>query len=84
MNSKKITLELDQDIIFVSSFIPYDFTKNMGQLGLEIKFTNGDTQMLTTASTNPNHFGTYEFDSDEEYFQYISYLKAQGIPKGIV
>ena len=84
MNSRKVKLELEQHIIFIDCFIPYDFTKLGGQLALEIKYTNGDTQMFTTASTLPNHSSTYEFDNDEEYFKYISYLKEQGVPQGKV
>ena len=68
MSSRKVQLELDQDIAFIYSFIPFDFRKNSGQMAIELTFTNGDTQMLTTASTNPNYFGTHEFDSDESYF----------------
>ncbi len=79
--NRKIPFKLDQDITFVYSFIPFDFRKNMGQLAIELTYTNGDTQMLTTESTNPNHRGTYEFDSDEDYFEFIKQLKLCGIPQ---
>ncbi len=73
--TKKVDLKLDQDTIFIDSIIPMDFTKNFGQLALEIKYTNGDTQMLTTKSENPNVYGTHEFETKEEYMGFIEKLK---------
>lgn len=59
----KVPLVLDQDKMFIKSTTPFDFNRNMGQYALEITYTNGDTQMLTTPSLNPNCHGTHEFES---------------------
>ncbi|CAL2106688.1 hypothetical protein T190115A13A_270045 [Tenacibaculum sp. 190524A02b] len=45
---------LDQNPTFIKSFTLYDFRRNMGQLAIEIEYTSGDTQMLTTPSTKDN------------------------------
>ncbi len=54
--------KLDQQPMFIEKMIPMDFTRNMGCYALEVHYTNGDTQMLTTKSTNPNVYQSFEFD----------------------
>lgn len=53
--------QLDQDKMLIKKVTPYDFTKYMGQYALEIEYTNGDTQMLTTPALNPSCHGKADF-----------------------
>jgi hypothetical protein len=80
MPSRKVELKLSQNRIFIASYTPYDYRKYMGQYALKITYTNGDIDMFTTETTMPNHYTTHEFDSDEQYFEFIAGLKADGIP----
>jgi hypothetical protein len=73
--------KLSKNIIFVKCFEPYDFSRNMGQLAVEITYTDGDTDILTTKSTKDNVFSSFEFDSDKEYFEFIKFLQENKIPK---
>lgn len=61
---------LEQDKAFIKKTTPLDFTKNMGQYALEVEYTNGDTQMFTTKSSNPNQFGTHEFETKEDMLNF--------------
>lgn len=70
MNNPK----LDQNKVFIVSVMPYLF-KNMGQCALEIIYTNGDTQMLTTKSTNPNHFENYDFETEQDMLNFYETIK---------
>lgn len=77
---KKIT----KNIIFAKSFTPFDFTKNMGQLAIKITYTDGDTDMLTTPPDEARKNFTNDkgdFANIEEYFQFIDWLKQEGISK---
>ena len=67
---------LNQNPIFIEGYKPYDFTKNRGQYGLEITFTNGDTQMLTTPSTkdNVNDIGDI---SEDQFWSLTKILEKQ-------
>lgn len=72
---------LDQKLLFIASYTPFDFSKYMGQLAVEIKYTNGETQMLTTRSTNPNVFDTPEFETTEDYYEFIEFLNKNNIKR---
>lgn len=72
---KKTEPILEQSKMFIGKITPFDFTRNMGQYAVEITYTNGDTQMFTTNSTNPNVFSSYEFDDLEEMTNFIDNLK---------
>lgn len=73
--------KLNKRLVFVKSYEPYDFTKNMGQYGVEIIYTDGSTQMLTTKSTLSNVYASSDFDTDDEYFEFLNLLKQSGIPR---
>ena len=75
MGSRYIPPELEQDREFIKSITPLDFTKNMGQYALHIVYTNGDIQVFTTESTNPNHFGTHEFESKQDMMTFYHDIK---------
>lgn len=75
--------KLSKNIIFVKCFEPYDFTRNMGQLAVEITYTDGDTDMLTTKSTKNNVHSSFEFKDNEEYFEFIKFLQNRNIPHKI-
>lgn len=65
---------LEQNIMFVESFKPYDFTKNMGQYAVEITYSNKETQMLTTPSTKENVNSKGDL-SVEDFFKLIDKLQ---------
>ena len=77
----KILDKLRQNALFIQSFKPYDFNKNMGQFGVELTYTDDNKQVLTTKSTLKNVHSSYEFDSDSEFFEFIEFLKQSGIPR---
>jgi hypothetical protein len=80
MPSRKVELKLAQKRVFIASYTPYDFQEFAGQYAVKITYTNGDIDMFTTETTMPNHFTTHEFDSDEQYFEFLAELKRDGIP----
>ena len=73
--------KLSKKLVFVKCFEPYDFSRNMGQLAVQITYTDGDTDMLTTKSTKDNVHSSYEFDSEEEYYQFLEFLISKNIPR---
>jgi len=75
MINNNIGEKLNKNILFVKYFEPYDFTKHMGQLAVEITYTDGDTQMLTTKSTKENVCSSYEFSNEREFYDFIDFLK---------
>lgn len=82
MPSRKVELKLAQNRVFITNYIPYDFSDTAGQLAVKITYTNGDVDMFTTETTMPNHFTTHEFDTHQDFFDFIAGLKADGIPMG--
>lgn len=73
--------KLNQKVQFVDSYVPYDFTENLGMLAVQIFYTNGNTQMLTTKSTKTNVNSSFEFENETEYFWFLEYLQTRNIPK---
>jgi len=73
--------KLRKNVVFVKSFEVYDFKTNFGQLAVEIVYTDGETQILTTKSTKDNVHSSFEFSSEVEYFEFIKFLQQQGIPR---
>ena len=69
---------LSQNILFVKGYTPYNFI-GMGQLAVEIKYTNGETDMLTTKSIKQNVHSSFEFNSEQEYFDFIQFLNSNNI-----
>lgn len=68
--------KLSQNIVFVESFTPLNFKDTMGQLAVEVKYTNGDKDVLTTPMPPEKGSDKGDFKSEEEYFQFITYLKS--------
>lgn len=79
--NKKISEILTQRPVFISGYIPYDYTKNMGLLAVQVHYTSGETQMLQTASTMSNVNNSKDFETDSEYFEFLEYMQRLGIPK---
>lgn len=73
--------KLRKKLVFVKCFEPYDFSRNMGQLAVEITYTDGDTEMLTTKSTKDNVHSSYEFNNEDEYYQFLEFLMSKNIPR---
>ena len=65
---------LSKNPIFIKGYTPYDFTRNMGQLAVEIKYTCGYTDMLTTPSTKENVSDKGDFSVDE-YYTFLTEIK---------
>jgi hypothetical protein len=74
------TEKLRQNIFFALHYKVYNFV-GMGQLAVEITYTDDSTDMLTTKSTNTNVHSTFDFNSDEEYFQFIKFLETNNVKK---
>tara|TARA_R110000772_G_C13310268_1_gene440076 strand:+ start:17929 stop:18153 length:225 start_codon:yes stop_codon:yes gene_type:complete len=71
---EKFVSLLSQAPTFISSFIPYDFRKLMGQYAVEIFYTNGDKDVLTTPMSS--EMGNDKGDlNEDEYFELITELK---------
>ncbi len=73
--------KLRKNIIFVQYFEPYNFMANMGQLAVEITYTDGDTEMLTTKSIYDNVRGLSDFADVKEYYEFINFLIEKKIPR---
>lgn len=73
--------KLIKNIIFIKSYDVFDFTKNLGQLAVEVTYTCGETQMLTTRSTKDNVRATYDFDHDTEFYDFVKFLKDNNIQR---
>lgn len=71
---------LSQNILFVKEFEPYDF-KNMGQLAVEVEYTDGSTDMLTTPTKNPNGTDKGDFKDEKEFYEFIEWLKQNNIKR---
>jgi hypothetical protein len=74
------TEKLRQNIFFALHYQVYNFV-GMGQLAVEITYTDDSTDMLTTKSINTNVHSTFDFNSDEEYFQFIKFLETNNVKK---
>ncbi len=80
----EIINKLDKNLMFLTSYCPYDFQKNMGVYAVELKWTDGDTQMLTTPTTKPERSSDRgDFKSEEDYFTFLEYLKTEGFQKHV-
>jgi len=77
----KMENKLSKKLVFVKCFEPYDFSRDMGQLGVEITYTDGDTDMLTTKSTKENVNSTFDFINNEEYYNFLEFLINKNIPR---
>jgi porphobilinogen deaminase len=73
--------KLSKNIVFVKCFEPYDFTRNMGQLAVQVTYTDGDTDMLTTKSTKENVNSSFEFENEQEFYQFLEFLQSKNIPR---
>lgn len=74
-----VQFQLNQKLMFIKSYEPLDFTKNMGQYALEINYTNGDKDVFTTPPRSPFNERTNDkgdFSSEEEFFEVCKWLKA--------
>lgn len=74
------TEKLRQNIFFALHYKIFNFV-NMGQMAVEITYTDGSTDMLTTKSTNKNVHSTFDFNDDNEYFRFIKFLETNNVPK---
>lgn len=71
--TRKVEPKLSQDSIFIKEVVPW-FAHNMNHNVLEVRYTNGQKDVFTTNSNNPNHFGTHEFETLEDMKQFQSTL----------
>ena len=71
--------KLSQKLVFVSSYTPYDFTRNMGQYAVRVNYTNGDYDMLTTKSTKPNVYDKGDFKDEREFFDFLTWLDKNNV-----
>ena len=72
--------KLRKNIFFASHYQVYNFV-GMGHLAVEITYTDGSTDMLTTKSTNRNVFASFDFYDEKEYFQFIKFLEINNVKK---
>lgn len=77
---EQILKKLDQNILYVKSWQPFDF-QNMGQQAIELKFTSGDTQMLTTPIDPARGNDRGDFKDEAELMEFAEYLTKRGIPR---
>lgn len=76
----EILNKLNQKPPFIEKFRVYDFKTTMGKLALELKYTNGKTQMLTTPSTRPENTNDKgDFSTEDEFLKFIEYLKKHNV-----
>lgn len=73
--------KLKKNLVFVKCYEAYDFMKNMGQLAVQITYTCGDTQMLTTKSTRENTNSSFEFLNEVEFYSFIKFLNENSIKR---
>jgi len=74
--------KLSKKLVFAKCFVPFDFSVNMGQLAVEITYTDGSTDMLTTKSTKKEMFYcSFDFINDEEYYDFLEFLINNNIPR---
>lgn len=53
----------------------------MDQLAVEIKYTDGDTDMLTTPMDPSKGSDKGDFINEDEYYEFINWLIKNGVPK---
>lgn len=73
--------KLSKNIVFAKCFEPYDFTENFGQLAVEIEYTDGSTDMLTTPMDPKLGNDRGDFKDEVEYYQFLSWLKEQDVKR---
>lgn len=66
--------KLSKRAVFIERWVPYDFTKNMGFYAVDVFYTDGDKDTLTTKSTNPNVHQKWDFQNEEEFFSFLDFL----------
>lgn len=71
--------EIKNKVDFISSAIAYDFTERMGQYALEIRYTNGTKDMLTTKVPEDMGHDRGDFESEKEFFDTVSFLKSENL-----
>ncbi len=79
---KHIIEKMEQEVMFIDNYKPFDFTQGMGQYALEINYTNGDMDMLTTPMSPTRGSDKGDFKDKAEMFSFIESLSAQGIKRG--
>ena len=72
---------LSKNIIFVKCYEPFDYTRNFGQLALEITYTDGDKDVLTTKTTKDNVRASFNFNDEAEFYSFIEFLEDKKIPR---
>lgn len=80
MATKKVEVVLEQPEICIKSTEVIKCKSHMeghaDHYMIEIKYTNGDTQVMTSKNTQPNHFGTHEFETNDELFEFAKKLNS--------
>lgn len=71
--------EIKNKVDFISSAIAYDFTERMGQYALELRYTNGSTDMLTTKMPADIGHDPGDFESEKEFFDAVHFLKSENL-----
>lgn len=71
----KILELLKKKVMFIESYTPFDYTKNIGQYALEINYTNGDKDVFTTPM--PANLGNDrgDFKDLSEFKKTVDWLK---------
>lgn len=73
--------KLSKNILFAKSFTPYDFKETMGQLAVEITWTDGGIDMLTTPMPIEKGSDRGNFEDEAEYFKFIDWLFENNVVK---
>lgn len=73
-------IKLEQDILYVKSWEPFDF-QAMGQKAVKVVFTDDSHQFLTTPIDPERGNDKGDFKDEAEMMEFITYLKKEGIPR---
>lgn len=73
----KILENLDQNYRCIEHVKLMDFMEHMGCMGLEITYTDKNTQMLTTPTSKPNVRQSHDFDTIDEMYEFYDFLNKQ-------
>lgn len=73
--------KLSKNVIFVKHFEPIDCSNTLGQMVLEITYTDGDKDVLTTKSTMGNVRASFDFENEDQFYQFVKFLQDNNIPR---
>ena len=55
--------------------------KNLGKLVVEVTYTDGDVDLLSTKSTKENVFDSFDFNDENDFYKFIKFLQENDIPR---